>query len=117
MTEQEGAAKKIAPKEAFVVREGDSEYVVTPSDALDVSATIDFEHALIGRQFASFRVTPESFASEIAPARTFGFTHEVEALRARGLARGGTPQQLQERLVADIRRWSDVIAQARIPRQ
>jgi UDP-3-O-[3-hydroxymyristoyl] N-acetylglucosamine deacetylase / 3-hydroxyacyl-[acyl-carrier-protein] dehydratase len=91
--EQEGAAvRRLAPKEPFTLRDGDAEYVVTPSDGYDVSATINFDHPLIGRQFASFRITPEAFATEVAPARTFGFTREVDALRARGLAQGGTPQ-------------------------
>ncbi len=65
-----------------------SSYVVKPADALRVSATIDFEHRAIGRQHGSFDMTEEEFRREIAPARTFGFHHDAEALRARGLAQG-----------------------------
>ena len=65
-----------------------SSYVVTPADALRVSATIDFEHEAIGRQHNSFDMSEEAFRREIAPARTFGFHHDAEALRARGLAQG-----------------------------
>ena len=65
-----------------------SSYVVTPADALHVSATIDFEHESIGRQHGTFAMSEESFRREIAPARTFGFRHDAEALRARGLAQG-----------------------------
>ncbi len=65
-----------------------SSYSVTPANALRVSATIDFEHRAIGRQHGSFDLTEEAFRREIAPARTFGFHHDAEALRARGLAQG-----------------------------
>lgn len=69
---------------------GQTSYVAVPAEAFRVSATIEFGHPLVGRQFASFAVTPEEFGREIAPARTFGFLKEAEALRARGLARGAT---------------------------
>ena len=69
---------------------GATSYVAVPADAFRVSAKIEFDHPLVGRQFASFDVTPEEFGREIAPARTFGFLKEAEALRARGLARGAT---------------------------
>jgi UDP-3-O-[3-hydroxymyristoyl] N-acetylglucosamine deacetylase len=42
------------------------------------------------RQSVSLRVTPQVYADEIAPARTFGFTRDVEQLRRAGLARGGS---------------------------
>ena len=41
-----------------------------------------------GRQHSAFDMTEEAFRREIAPARTFGFRHDAEALRARGLAQG-----------------------------
>ena len=65
-------------------------YVATPIDGLRISATIDFEHAAIGRQYGSFLVTEDSFASELASARTFGFEADAEGLRARGLALGSS---------------------------
>jgi UDP-3-O-[3-hydroxymyristoyl] N-acetylglucosamine deacetylase/3-hydroxyacyl-[acyl-carrier-protein] dehydratase len=69
---------------------GGASYVVTSASQLRVSATIEFDHPLIRRQFGSFDVTPDAFARDIAAARTFGFKHEAESLRARGLARGAT---------------------------
>ena len=45
---------------------------------------------MVGRQQLTVVVRPEEYASRIAPARTFGFASEVEAMRARGLARGGS---------------------------
>jgi UDP-3-O-[3-hydroxymyristoyl] N-acetylglucosamine deacetylase/3-hydroxyacyl-[acyl-carrier-protein] dehydratase len=47
---------------------------------------------VIGRQFASFEVEPAGYVREIAPARTFGFLSEVEALRSRGLGLGGSAE-------------------------
>ncbi len=88
--EQDAPAKMIVVDDPLSVSEGDSRYVVSPSDGLELSATIRFEHPLIGRQFTSAEVTPGEFATQIAPARTFGFTSEVAALRARGLAQGGS---------------------------
>lgn len=69
---------------------GGASYVVAPADVFRVSATIEFDHPVIGRQFASYDIGPASFEREVAGARTFGFVHEAEALKARGLARGAT---------------------------
>jgi len=65
-------------------------YVAVPCTSFRISATIEFDHPLIRRQFGSFDVKPGAFASELAGARTFGFMHEAEALYARGLAKGVT---------------------------
>jgi len=65
-----------------------SRYVAMSSDRLRVSATIEFDHPLIGRQYGSFAFAEGGFEREIAPARTFGFEAEAETLRARGLALG-----------------------------
>jgi len=62
--------------------------VVAPADALRVSTTIEFDHPLIGRQFGSFGLA--AAAGEVLPARTFGFLRDVEAMRGRGLAQGGS---------------------------
>ena len=57
----------------FTVTEGDSAYVVAPAKALRFTVTIEWPHPLIGRQAGTYDVTAESFAAELAPARTFGF--------------------------------------------
>ena len=67
-----------------------SSYVAVPGDGLRISATIEFEHPSIGRQYGSFPMDREGFRREIAPARTFGFKAEAEELWARGLARGSS---------------------------
>jgi UDP-3-O-[3-hydroxymyristoyl] N-acetylglucosamine deacetylase len=51
-----------------------------------------FDHPLVGRQLLDTEVTPERFATEIAPARTFGFSWELDAMRDMGLIRGASLQ-------------------------
>jgi len=63
---------------------------VLPYNGLRVTCTIEFPHRAIGRQTFDIDINESSFAREIARARTFGFLRDVEAMRARGLARGGS---------------------------
>ena len=70
--------------------EGDSSYVALPHPGLRISATIDFDHASIGRQYGDFRLDGPGFEREIASARTFGFYEEAGALRSRGFGRGAS---------------------------
>jgi len=65
-------------------------YVASPGDGLRISATIEFDHPGIGRQFGTFYFSEGAFAQEIAPARTFGFKSDAELLHARGLALGAS---------------------------
>lgn len=69
---------------------GGERYVVAPAETLRISASIEFDHPVIGRQFRAVEISPEEFEAEIAEARTFGFKREAEELRARGLALGAT---------------------------
>jgi UDP-3-O-[3-hydroxymyristoyl] N-acetylglucosamine deacetylase / 3-hydroxyacyl-[acyl-carrier-protein] dehydratase len=64
-------------------------YVCAPEDALRISATIEFDHPLVRRQFGSFPIDG-SFARELAPARTFGFLRDKDRLQEKGLALGAT---------------------------
>jgi UDP-3-O-[3-hydroxymyristoyl] N-acetylglucosamine deacetylase len=63
---------------------------VTPYNGLRITCTIDFAHPKIGHQTMDIDITEQSFAREVARARTFGFMKDVEALRSRGLALGGS---------------------------
>ncbi len=92
-----GTVELDAPIEVVSVRKAltvavpsGASYVATPSSTFRISATIDFEHRGIGRQFGSFEINEEAFRREIASARTFGFHEQVEELRARGLAQGAS---------------------------
>ncbi|CAN5722312.1 bifunctional UDP-3-O-[3-hydroxymyristoyl] N-acetylglucosamine deacetylase/3-hydroxyacyl-ACP dehydratase [soil metagenome] len=89
LIEQDAPVRQIEAPEPFSLEDGDSSYVVMQDSKLVVSTALEYEHPLIGRQFTSFSVTPESFEREIAGARTYGFMREVEGLRNRGLALGG----------------------------
>ena len=61
-----------------------------PDDAFSVSFEIDFDDSPMAQQQLNLRLVNGSFKTEIARARTFGFAHEVDALREAGLARGGS---------------------------
>jgi UDP-3-O-[3-hydroxymyristoyl] N-acetylglucosamine deacetylase len=63
---------------------------VAPSENLEILATVDFPGTLIGKQWLKFTLTPENFLKEIAPSRTFVLREQIEALWARGMAKGGT---------------------------
>jgi UDP-3-O-[3-hydroxymyristoyl] N-acetylglucosamine deacetylase/3-hydroxyacyl-[acyl-carrier-protein] dehydratase len=80
------------------LREGDIEIVAEPCDHFRLSMEVDYDDPLIGRQSASFEITPEVFAREIAPARTFAFMADVVQLRELGYAQGGS---LETALVID----------------
>lgn len=69
---------------------GDRFVLVEPSDAFEVDYSIDFNHSLVGRQRLALDVTEETFRNELSTARTFCFLKDVEAMRARGLALGGS---------------------------
>jgi UDP-3-O-[3-hydroxymyristoyl] N-acetylglucosamine deacetylase len=77
------------PTEARVFRDGDKLLVVAPASSFRVRMTVDYP-APIGAQYVEAEIAPESYVREVAPNRTFGFLHEVEALVKRGLAQGGT---------------------------
>lgn len=66
------------------------EMVALPYDGLKISFTIDYEHALVGTQYASFDISESLFESQIAPARTFSLLKDVETLRRMGLIKGGS---------------------------
>jgi UDP-3-O-[3-hydroxymyristoyl] N-acetylglucosamine deacetylase len=76
-------------REAQVFRDGDKVLAVVPAPAFRVRMTIDFP-APIGTQYVDYDSATTSYRSAIAPNRTFGFRHEVEALLERGLAMGGS---------------------------
>jgi len=97
---------------------GGASYVVTPCEGLRVSATIEFDHPLIRRQFGSFDVTAGGFEKELAGARTFGFRREAEALRSRGLALGATLENAvildDDGLASGELRWTDEFVRHKI---
>ena len=91
-----GVKKLTAPKKFLKVlrpislSQGDKRIALYPSDHFKVTYSISFDHPLIRHQSRTMKITDETFVEEIAPARTFGFLKEVEMLRQRGLALGGS---------------------------
>jgi UDP-3-O-[3-hydroxymyristoyl] N-acetylglucosamine deacetylase len=61
---------------------------ILPSDRFLLTCDIFFDHPMVGRQSVDIEVTPGRYASEIAPARTFGFSYELDQMRDMGLIRG-----------------------------
>jgi UDP-3-O-[3-hydroxymyristoyl] N-acetylglucosamine deacetylase len=63
---------------------------ILPDETFRLTCEIRFDHPMVGRQSVEMEVTPERYAAEIAPARTFGFEYELDQMRNMGLIRGGT---------------------------
>lgn len=61
---------------------------ILPCDRFQLRTHNFYDHPLVGNQTLELEVTPESYAQEIAPARTFGFEYELDQLRDMGLIRG-----------------------------
>jgi len=74
----------------FSFKEGDAEIHALPYNGRSITYQINYPHKLLGNQQMTFEFEEEIFASEIAPARTFGFLKDVQKLRASGLAKGGS---------------------------
>ena len=90
VVEQEQARQYIRITKEFVLKEGDKTLGIYPSDTFAIQYDINFPHPLIGKQSLEVQLTGTNYADFIAPARTFGFYHEVEKLQASGLVRGGS---------------------------
>src|SRR5579864_8371555 len=63
---------------------------ILPDEAFRLTCEIRFDHPLVGKQTLEMEVTPERYAAEIAPARTFGFEYELGQMRNMGLIRGAS---------------------------
>jgi len=63
---------------------------ILPDEAFRLTCEILFDHPLVGKQLLEMEVTPERYAQEIAPARTFGFVYELDQMRNMGLIRGAS---------------------------
>jgi UDP-3-O-[3-hydroxymyristoyl] N-acetylglucosamine deacetylase len=76
--------------QAIEVVDGARRVRIEPSSTPRITYSIHYNHPLIETQSYSFTCSASAFEMEIADARTFGFLHEVQALWARGLGKGGT---------------------------
>lgn len=99
-----GIESQRRPKQCLVIKkevkqvDGNKVARVSPGRSMRIQCSLDFDHPLISPTPYSFELSEAGFRREIARARTFGFLQDVEALQARGLARGGS---LENALVID----------------
>ena len=85
------APKKIMKiKKEVTVKEGDKYVTLSPSEDLKYDFTIKFSHPVIDQQSFTLNFTKAEYKDKISKARTFGFLHEVQYLRSKGLALGGS---------------------------
>jgi UDP-3-O-[3-hydroxymyristoyl] N-acetylglucosamine deacetylase len=90
-----GIAEQSGPKCFFVVKDpirysrGGKTVSIYPASNFRVTGMIDYRHPAVGKQEHTVDVSESTFVRQIAPARTFGFLHEVELMKKYGLARGG----------------------------
>lgn len=92
--EHDGVPALVRLDAPIAVREGEASYIVAPSSSPSITVTIEWDHALIGRQSGRFELTAETFERELARARTFGFTSEQSALREKGLGLGASERNV-----------------------
>ncbi len=96
LIEQAGITEQDAPKHFLKILEkveftdGDRKMSVEPANRYEIECVIDFPHPFIKEQKYNFVFENGSFGREIASARTFGFTTEIEMLRKANLALGGS---------------------------
>jgi UDP-3-O-[3-hydroxymyristoyl] N-acetylglucosamine deacetylase len=89
---QSAAKRFIRVTDEIAVNDGDKTATLRPYDGFRVTFAIDFDHPVFRAQSgrATLDISSEAFVREISRARTFGFVHEFEYMRSRGLARGGS---------------------------
>ncbi|MBT3660194.1 MAG: UDP-3-O-acyl-N-acetylglucosamine deacetylase [Rhodospirillaceae bacterium] len=96
LVEEAGVVELNAPRriirvlKPIEVNVGDSCAKLAPADYQELGFEIDFDSQVISSQTFSMGLVNGSFCKELARARTFGFLHEVEQMRAAGLAKGGS---------------------------
>jgi UDP-3-O-[3-hydroxymyristoyl] N-acetylglucosamine deacetylase len=94
---QEAGIKRLAAPRRYLkvtrpisLSRGEKHIALYPSESFKVTYSISFDHPLLRHQTRTVTLSEDAFVEEIAPARTFGFLKEVEWLRQRGLALGGS---------------------------
>lgn len=92
LAEQEAAKRFIRIKRKIEVREGDKIASFVPYEGFKVSFEIDFDHPVLRQsvQRASLDFSSTSYVKEVSRARTFGFTKDIEYMRSKNLALGGS---------------------------
>ncbi|MCK6418041.1 MAG: UDP-3-O-acyl-N-acetylglucosamine deacetylase [Alphaproteobacteria bacterium] len=90
LTAQAAPRRWLRILKTVTVTHGDKSASLSPAPVAAYSGEIEFPHPAIGRQAYATQLVNGNFRHELADCRTFGFMHEVEAMRAQGLALGGS---------------------------
>ncbi|MGI6296032.1 MAG: UDP-3-O-acyl-N-acetylglucosamine deacetylase [Armatimonadota bacterium] len=90
LVEQSARRRRVALSEPICVRRNDSFILAVPSSELSITYVMDYDHPLIGSQTSDYVLREDTFAEEIAAARTFVLYEEVAGLLDRQLAKGGS---------------------------
>lgn len=96
LVENAGIREQVTPRQAIeilkpvYVQVGNSSIRLEPYNGYVMDVEIAFDHEAISRQHSVYDFSKITFQNMLSRARTFGFEHEVEQLRAAGLARGGS---------------------------
>ncbi len=90
--EQAKAKRFVRIKKSITVRDGDKWARFEPFDGFKVGFSIDFDHPMFAKRTSSSEIdfSTTSFVKEVSRARTFGFMRDIEMLRERNLALGGS---------------------------
>lgn len=90
--EQSAPKKFLRIKKPLTITDGDKHATFLPFDGFKVSFEIDFDHPVFRdrKLKSSIDFSSTSFVKEVSRARTFGFMHEIEYLRSKGLVKGGS---------------------------
>lgn len=112
LIEQDQPRKYCYLVEPVFYSEGDKQAYAVPYNGLRLTVSIEFPHPAIGRQKIDLDINEQSFSRDLAGARTFGFLKDVEDLKAKGLAQGGSLANavvLDERSILNPEglRWPD----------
>ncbi len=89
LVEQAADRKYLEAGSLFELNQGMKKASIKPADALTLSYFIDYQHSHLGQQRVRFDLGEAGFEQQVAPARTFCFEFEVEAMRKAGLIKGG----------------------------
>lgn len=96
MIKRVGTQEQDAPRNAIwiqrpvEVRDGDKYAILMPGNTPRITVEIDFDNSVVGSQTLSVELVDEDFRRQVARARTFGFMNQIEALKKRGLIKGGS---------------------------
>ena len=82
--------KYLRIRRPIFVEDGSKRISILPAESFRLTCETVFQHPLVGRQSLEMEVTPERYAAQIAPARTFGFEYELGQMRDMGLIRGAS---------------------------